>query len=150
MGQAKDRSRYGAARQALRKFPGAEAEAAFKAARNFGGANYAPPAPEADRQHQHFGLVIVSCEHADLRPQPDGVMIYGDTEAKLDPLAVRAPRAEVIDELYASIVDGRPPLHSGEWARATVEVLLAMLRSSRDGAEVTLRHQVAPLPVASV
>ncbi len=149
MGQRKDRARYGTAREALQKLPSAEAEASFKAARNFGGANYVPPAPDPERQHQHFGLVLVSCERADLRPQPDGVMIYADAEAKLDPLPVRAPRAEVIDELCAAIIEGRPPLHSGEWARATVEVLLAMLRSSREGTEVTLHHQVAPLPVAS-
>ena len=36
--------------------------------------------------HQHFGSVIVSCEHADLRPLPHGVMIYADDKRWLDPL----------------------------------------------------------------
>jgi len=37
------------------------AEAALKNARNYGGAAYAAPAAEG-ALHQHFGLVIASCE----------------------------------------------------------------------------------------
>jgi phthalate 4,5-cis-dihydrodiol dehydrogenase len=53
------------------------------------------------------------------------------------------PRAEVIDELYEAVVNGKTPLHNGDWGMATVEVLLAMLRSAREGRDVTLSHQVA-------
>ena len=70
---------------------------------------------------------------------PHGVMIYARAERRLEPLPAPAiPRAEVIDELYGAIVEGREPLHSGEWAMATVEVCLALLRSSREGREVVL------------
>jgi phthalate 4,5-cis-dihydrodiol dehydrogenase len=48
------------------------------------------------------------------------------------------PRAEVIDELYGAIVHGKAPLHDAAWGMATVEVLLAMLQSARDGADVRL------------
>jgi phthalate 4,5-cis-dihydrodiol dehydrogenase len=48
----------------------------------------------------------------------------------------------VIDELYAAVVDQKPPLHDGLWAMATLEVCLAMLQSAREGREVGLRHQV--------
>jgi phthalate 4,5-cis-dihydrodiol dehydrogenase len=66
-------------------------------------------------------------------------MIYGDTERRLEPLAPPAiPRVEVIDELYAAVVEGREPLHTGEWAMATLEVCLAILRSAREGKEVLL------------
>ena len=41
-------------------------------------------------------------------------------------------------------LDGVPPLHDGPWAAATLEVLLTMLRSAREGCEVTLTRQVAP------
>jgi len=37
------------------------------------------------------------------------------------------PRAEVIDELYDAVVLRRPPLHTGRWALATLEVCLAIL-----------------------
>lgn len=92
--------------------------------------------------HQHFGFLIASCERADLRPLPDGVMIYGDEEKRLDPLpAPQIPRREVIDELYEAVINNKPPLHSGEWGMATLEVCLAILESGRTGKEVPLRHQ---------
>lgn len=121
-------------------------ELAAKAARNYGGANY-QPAVAAPDAHHHFGTIIVSCDRAELRPMPDGVMIYRDGEARLDPLPPPAvPRAEVIDELYAAVVDGTPPLHDGAWAMATLEVCLAMLQSSREGHDIALSNQVAVGP----
>jgi phthalate 4,5-cis-dihydrodiol dehydrogenase len=71
-------------------------------------------------------------------------MVYQDGSARLDALpAPKTPRAEVIDELYQAVVNGKEPLHNGAWATATVEVLLAMLRSAREGSDVRLVHQVA-------
>ena len=73
-------------------------------------------------------MVLVCCERADLRPLPYGVMIYEDYARRLDALPKPdVPRAEVIDELYAAVVQGEPPLHSGAWALATTEVCLAMM-----------------------
>ena len=145
-------SRAGSARWGRRRrpyarkppsFADAADEAAFKNARNYGGAAYQPAAAQG-LAHQHFGTVVVSCEHADLRPMPNGVMIYQNGAARLDPLPPpRVPRAEVIDELYGAVVNGTPPLHDGAWAMATLEVCLAMLRSSREGRDVALAHQVA-------
>ena len=42
------------------------------------------------------------------------------------------------DELYDAIVDGKAPLHDGPWAMATLDVMLAMLRSAREGREIEL------------
>jgi phthalate 4,5-cis-dihydrodiol dehydrogenase len=146
-GEPKDQSRYGAARVRLAALATAEQEANLKANSNYGGADYKGPlasSPSALHHHQHFGFVIASCEHADLRPTPDGVMVYDDSRVRLEPLAPPSvPRAEVFDELYAAVVDGRPPLHDGAWSRATMEVCLAMLESAQTGREVTLAHQVA-------
>ena len=125
------------------RFANAAEEIAFKDARNYGGAAYQLPAEQA-RSHQHFGTIVVSCERADLRPLPDGVMIYQNGAAGLDPLpAPSVPRAEVVDELYAAVVEGKPPLHDGAWAMATSEVCLAILQSAREGRDVVLKHQVA-------
>ena len=125
-------------------FANASEEAAFKNARNYGGAAYQPAIAE-NLAHQHFGTITVSCERADLRPMPNGVMIYRDGAARLDPLPPPAvPRAEVIDELYAAVVNGTPPLHDGAWAMATLEVCLAILQSSRESRDIALAHQVAP------
>ena len=130
----------GAARPA---FATAEQEAAFKNARNYGGAEFRAPEAQA-LMHQHFGTLLVSCERADLRALPNGVMIYQNGTARLDELPPPAvPRAEVIDEVYDAVVQGRPPLHDGAWAMATLEVLLAMQRSAQEGRDVALKHQVA-------
>jgi phthalate 4,5-cis-dihydrodiol dehydrogenase len=131
MGQKKDSALYGSARRSL-----TGDELALKAARNYGGPDFRQTEPAA---HQHFGLFVVSCEKADLRPLPTGVMIYGDSEQRLDPLpAPKVPRAEVIDELYGAVVEGRAPLHGGESAMATLQVCLAILESSRQGKEIVL------------
>jgi phthalate 4,5-cis-dihydrodiol dehydrogenase len=142
LGAQKDQSRYGDARAALKKAQTPAQELAQRTARAYGQGFAAPPL--GARWHQHFGVIVVSCEHADLRPMPNGVMIYGDSERRLDPLPrPQVQRAEVIDELYDAVVHGRAPLHSGEWARATMEVCLAILESGREQREIALAHQVA-------
>ena len=117
-------------------------EAAAKAARTYGGAAF-QAAPTDVVAHQHFGTVIVTCEGGELRPTPRGVVIYQDGTRRLEALPPPAvPRAEVIDELVAAVMSGTPPRHDGAWAMATLEVCLAMLRSSREGRDITLAHQV--------
>ena len=125
------------------RFASADGEVAAKNARNYGGANY-QPAEGPHPAHQHFGLLIASCERAELRPVPNGVMIYQNGTARLDPLPPPSvPRGEVIDELYGAVVRGIAPLHDGAWAMATLEACLAILRSAREGRDVALEHQVA-------
>ena len=92
--------------------------------RNYGGAAYRAPAPaRGPFFHQHFGFLIASCEKADLRPMPQGILVYGEEGAfpRRNPPPTR-PRAEVMDEVYAAVVEGVPPLHSGAWSLATMEV----------------------------
>ena len=125
------------------RFENDDNEIAFKNARNYGGADFKFVCADAVA-HQNFGTLLVSCEGADLRALPNGVMIYQDGSARLDALPPpTVPRAGVIDELYQAIVNGQTPLHGGAWATATVEVLLAMLRSAREGSDVRLSHQGA-------
>jgi len=143
LGNKKDQSRYGATRKALAAVTDPQAEAALKNARTYGGPAYTPSPPAAGLQHQHFGFLVASCERADLRPLPSGIMIYGDETQRFEPLpAPTVPRSEVIDELYDAVVNGKPPVHTGEWARATLEVCLAVLQSARDGKQIALKHQV--------
>jgi phthalate 4,5-cis-dihydrodiol dehydrogenase len=136
-GLRKDPQAYGAARRAL---TGDEMQ--LKLERNYGGTQSAAQAGE--RLHQHFGLLIASCERADLRPTPEGVWVYSDEEKHLERLpAPKVQRAEVIDELHAAIVEGKPPLHDGGWAMATMEACLAILQSAREGKEIPLGSQTA-------
>lgn len=140
MGTGKSAATYGAARRQLATVQSAAQEAELKAARTYGGPAYVPaPAEAPPHAHQHFGPVVVSCEHGDVRPVPDGVWVYGDAAREHRPLPAPAvPRFEVIDELHDAIVAGRAPLHDGVWARATLDVCLALLDSARRDREVDI------------
>jgi len=140
LGHRKDRARYGTARAALRSGISAQEEAALKNRRTYGSAATETAAPIA---HNQFGMVVASCDRADLRPMPNGVMVYGDEREWLEELPPpTVPRAEVVDEFCDAIAAVRPAIHSGEWAMATLEVCLAILESARSGREVRLEHQV--------
>jgi len=140
MGNAKNPSNYGQARRRLRDPRWLADEARLKAEATYGGPAYKPPVLGGPTPaHQHFGPLIVSCERGDVRPQADAVWVYGDEERRhvlLTPPSV--PRFEVIDELVAAVEQGRAPLHDGRWARATLEICLAMLQSAREGRDVEL------------
>ncbi len=148
-GQPRDPADYGAARRRLAGSTGAQQEALLKAARNYGGARYTDSAlRHPELAHPHFGHIVVSCEGADLRPTPNGVEVFADAQRSFE--AIAAPvvaRSEVIDELAAAVLEGRAPLHSGAWARATTEVCLAILESSRSRSTQPLGLQVG-LPQA--
>ena len=143
LGQSRDPARYGAARATLRAARTPDDEVALMSRRAYGPAGVDAFRAVPGVRHNHFGLVVVSCERADLRPGPDGVTIYGDETRMLAPLPAPAvPRASVVDELRAAVLDGVPPLHSGAWGLATLEICLAILASAHDGREVVLAHQV--------
>jgi phthalate 4,5-cis-dihydrodiol dehydrogenase len=145
MGGPKRADDHGAARRRLAGLEGADAEAKLKAAGTYGGQAYRTASHANPPGHQHFGPIIVSCDRADLRAMPGGVWIYGDDQRQHLPLPVPPlPRYEVIDELYAAVVAGRPALHEGAWARSTLEVCLAILQSAREGRDVELPLRQAP------
>jgi phthalate 4,5-cis-dihydrodiol dehydrogenase len=146
LGMPKSPERYGAARRRLKSIGSADAEARLKNEATYGGPAYVPPSDAAAQtaKHQHFGAIIVSCERGDLRPLPSGVTIYGNEaceHAALEPPAV--PRSEVIDELYDAVAHGVAPTHDGRWAKATLEICIAMLESGTAERDVTLVHQPA-------
>ncbi|MBK18676.1 MAG: 4,5-dihydroxyphthalate dehydrogenase [Rhodospirillaceae bacterium] len=144
-GGQKDPANYGAARRVIAELGSMEEEGKFKADRGYGGASAAPfPAePPKGLSHEHFGLFVLSCRDADIRPLPQSVRVYADDEViehPLDPPSV--PRGEVIDELAAAILDGVAPVHTGEWGRATFEACAAVYRSAEEGGEVKLSYQL--------
>jgi phthalate 4,5-cis-dihydrodiol dehydrogenase len=143
LGQKRDPDSYGAARALLSQAKNQDEETRLKDRRAYG-----PAASDAfrggkDLTHNHFGLIVASCEHADLRPTPDGVFVYGDTERRLEKVPVPGvPRSEVVDELYAAVRSNQKPLHSGEWGLATLEICLAILRSAETRQIIKLEHQI--------
>ncbi|MNL55494.1 putative 4,5-dihydroxyphthalate dehydrogenase [compost metagenome] len=82
---------------------------------------------------------MVSCDAADLRPVPDGVWVYGhEKKTHLRLPGPTVPRSEVIDELHAALRQGQAPLHDGHWARETLKVCLALLRSASESREINV------------
>jgi len=143
LGNTRDPMTYGTARALLRTAATPEAETLLKTKRAYGPARALAFQTSEKPQHNHFGLVIVSCELADLRPTPRGIVVYGDDERQLEALATPdVPRSEVVEELYAAAVLGKQPLHSGEWGLATLEICLAILESANQMQETTLTHQM--------
>jgi phthalate 4,5-cis-dihydrodiol dehydrogenase len=113
-------------------------EAEQRGARAYGHLGIETPRDGAGR-HEHFGLVIVSCERADLRIMPEGVWVHGEGAPRLHRPAPSAhPRSTVVDEIWGAIVEDREPLHSGAWGMATLEACLAIRESSRLGREIIM------------
>lgn len=141
MGAARDGGRYGEARARLRTVSSPEEEAALKGKRTF-----ASSGPDAARipelaGYNHFGVVIVSCEGADLRPTPTGVHVYADDERYFDALPpVDVPRAEVMDELFRAIRGTQAAIHTGRSAMMTVAGFLAIQKSAAEGREVFIEE----------
>jgi phthalate 4,5-cis-dihydrodiol dehydrogenase len=143
LGQSRDGRRYGAARQRLRQLNDPGDEAALKNTRTYGEAETSASLATGGALHNHFGLVIASCDLADLRPTPRGIHVHTDEREWFEETpAPIVPRGEVLDELCDAVLLGRPPLHTGEWGMATLEVCLAILRSAAEGREVLLERQV--------
>jgi len=136
---------YGAARRALAGVQSADEEVAMRISTGYGGPNVRGGRGEVSMLQGELGAFIVSCDRADLRLVPEGVAVYSN-----DGLRVVAPnpwrgvpgRGNVIDELYFAITEGRPLVHDGRWAKATMEVCLAVLESARGHREIDLEHQV--------
>ena len=91
-----------------------------------------------------LGLLVVSCEHGEMRQSPAGIYIYGDASTTEVPLPeTRGTYAPELDELYDALVYGKPVLHSGRWGLATLEVCLAIMESARAHRDIPMQHQVA-------
>ena len=101
-------------------------------------------APRGARFLSDLGLLVVSCEHGDMRQSPAGIYIYGDAGTTEVPLTeTRGAYAPELDELYDALVYGKPVLHSGRWGLATLEVCLAIMQSATAHRDIPMQHQVA-------
>lgn len=125
---------HGAARRRLRQLAAGTEEAAMRTDRY----GYGGDLPTSAPTHQaHFGQMILTYEHADVRTSPAGLTIYGDEgvrEISID--CSRTGRAALLDEFCAAVMDGKPPIHDGRFARGTLAACLAVLRSGETGSEV--------------
>jgi phthalate 4,5-cis-dihydrodiol dehydrogenase len=133
---------HGNSRRVLRELKDSSEAELRRSRYGFGGpVSKSMSSGNAGRRQPHFGLIIATCERADLRPSADGVLIYGD-EGVRDVPALTGNGAfgqgDTIDELYDAITGRSPALRDAEWGRDTVKVCLAILRSSATGEQVVV------------
>jgi phthalate 4,5-cis-dihydrodiol dehydrogenase len=99
---------------------------------------------QAYRQPQP-GVLLVSCEHADLRPSPDGIFVYSEAgcqERRIAQPAWPAGRTDALCDLYRAVTEDAPQIHDGHWGKATVEACLAIESAAVTGQSVRLTAQV--------
>ena len=147
-GQARPPGQHGRNRRSLQEVKSQEEETALRtSAYAYKGLGNQGDNP-ADQHQPRFGVMVVSCEGGDMRPTADGIAVYtqeGMRELSIVPGRGLPGRGDLMDELYNAVRHDAPLVHDGRWGKATVEVCLAILESSKTHKEVTLNHQV-PMP----
>lgn len=139
-GQEAGSPEYAQARLKLRN-AGAGGEEALKQENRYGGER--ARSQPATRHQSFFGLSIISLDKADIRQSPDGLLVYGEDSRWEEPLQPGVVgRDLMVDEFYRAVRSGNPPHNDGHWARASLEVTLAVLQSSREHGDVHPVHQV--------
>lgn len=130
---------YGAARRALQK---GEDETASKRSRGFAGLE---TTPQPDH-HEHFGPVVVFCEHGDLRLTETGVILYGNDRMERFECPFDYPRQTFVQALVDALRHDNPPAQTGSRGLAVVEICQAILDSAQSGGPIALRHQTGDIP----
>lgn len=151
----KKSTQYGSTKRTLSLASTTEDEVAMRVDTGFGGVNsvYSPAKSKIPGSllQGELGSFIVTCENGDLRMLPDGVGVYSDDGFQLirpEPWIGLQGRGAVVEELYHAIFSNRKVVHDGRWAKATMEVCLAMIESARLRKEIMLNHQVRTLDFA--
>jgi phthalate 4,5-cis-dihydrodiol dehydrogenase len=139
-GTPKPPDRHGATRRAF--LAGPDAEPARQKDLGYGGRHLPMDQPHLP----HFGIIIVTCEYGEMRLSPDGITLYGVDGRREIPVErgpARPGHGDVIDALWGALREGRRDYHDARWGKATLEVALAILQSSRERREIGLAHQAA-------
>ncbi|MGE3246703.1 MAG: Gfo/Idh/MocA family protein [Beijerinckiaceae bacterium] len=95
---------------------------------------------------EDMGFAIASLDRADLRQSQFGVFIHDDDGKHDVPVVSQemtgmVQRRAELEELYDSVVHGKPLWHDGRWGMATLEVCLAIMQSAKERREIMLQHQ---------
>ena len=136
----------------FRAFGGREAEIAFKESTRFGNARSGGGGEDsAAKRHAFFGITVVTCEGGDIRQTPEGLRVYnrkGPREIHVSAGPGYSQRYTTTElNLMLDALDHDRPVasHNGTWGRATLEVCLAILQSTKERREVQL-HRQTPYP----
>jgi phthalate 4,5-cis-dihydrodiol dehydrogenase len=91
--------------------------------------------------HEHFGMILVSCDSADLKIMPDQLVIYETQGIRKIPFAKPTiPRENVFKELL-QVWQGDMALHDAKWGLSTMELVAGLLESAKQQTIYTTHHQ---------
>jgi phthalate 4,5-cis-dihydrodiol dehydrogenase len=109
------------------------------------------PAGRKEKPRQpFFGLTLVTCERGAIRQSPDGLFVYTEDGCEEIPCPEDNGHNGELMELVEALRTPRPAFPDGRWGKATLEVCLAILASSKDGRMRKLRYQIpVPTPEAA-
>ncbi|MBM2810818.1 MAG: Gfo/Idh/MocA family oxidoreductase [Chloroflexi bacterium] len=102
-----------------------------------------PSRERAELRQPIYGLTIVSCKYGEMRQSPDGIYVYTDDGCEEIICPPYLDRAYELQTMRDALAEDRSVFPDAPWSRATLEVILAILQSSREGREIPLRHQVS-------
>ena len=90
------------------------------------------------RRQPFFGFTLASCERGALRQSPDGIFVYEKDRVSEVPCPDwEGPLKIELEDFYESVIKNKAVPHDSRWGKATLEVCLAILQSSREKREVT-------------
>jgi len=79
-----------------------------------------------------------------MRHSARGLYVYDEDGQHDEPIAEGSYRPGEVDllELFEAVRMGQPVYHDGYWGMATLELIQAIVQSSREGQEVGVSRQV--------
>lgn len=91
-----------------------------------------------------FGVTVASFERGDIRQSPNGIYVYDDNGRREIPVhGGRGTGMLEMKEMWEALNEGKPIVHDGRWAMASLEVGAAIVQSGRERREIMLTHQCA-------
>jgi phthalate 4,5-cis-dihydrodiol dehydrogenase len=100
-------------------------------------------------EQSFFGLTIVACQRGVIRQSPGGIYVYAQDGREEIACAPDEGRSAELRELHQAVVEDRPAFPDGRWGKATLEVCIAMLQSSKERREIALMHQLPCMDLQS-
>ncbi|MDH3444949.1 MAG: Gfo/Idh/MocA family oxidoreductase [Deltaproteobacteria bacterium] len=90
-----------------------------------------------------FGITVVSCERGAIRQSAEGVFVYDENgRTEVSCAKWHGPLNVELEDFYKAVTEDLPVPHDGRWGKATLEVCLAILQSSREDRDCVMLHQV--------
>ncbi|MCR9213754.1 MAG: Gfo/Idh/MocA family oxidoreductase [Proteobacteria bacterium] len=140
LGTKKSADDYGLARKNLGNIPEGMDEADLKDGRTFGRAELLP----ASIENEHFGDLLLSLDHADIRVTPGKLKIYGDDFRETVPVdRGSGSRSGVMDAIWQMVREDRAPMQDARWGHASLEVCHGILEAAKTGTWKDMEEQVS-------